>query len=160
MKRIMVLDFDKCSGCGCCELACSLEKEGLFNPLISRIGLIKIDEISITVPVICQQCVSPLCEDACPTNALSRDEVTGALVINYDVCIGCRMCLHFCPLGGIALHKEKELPIKCDLCDGDPACVKVCSYGALSYLDITQASLTQRRRGINRLSRLIAKVVE
>jgi Fe-S-cluster-containing hydrogenase component 2 len=35
--------------------------------------------------------------------------------------------------------------IKCDLCDGDPKCVKYCSTGAIEYLDETE-ELEKRRK--------------
>jgi Fe-S-cluster-containing dehydrogenase component len=38
-----------------------------------------------------------------------------------------------CPFGVVALHPETGLAIICDLCGGDPACVKRCATGAIAY---------------------------
>ena len=35
----------------------------------------------------------------------------------------------------VMLHPETGLPLICDLCDGDPACVKRCATGAIIYAD-------------------------
>jgi len=35
--------------------------------------------------------------------AIKRDEETGAIVIDYDRCVGCRMCVVFCPFGGVGI---------------------------------------------------------
>ncbi|MCS7131978.1 MAG: hypothetical protein NZ934_04555, partial [Hadesarchaea archaeon] len=40
-----------------------------------------------------------------------------------------------CPFGAIALHPSKGVAIKCDLCGGDPACVKQCMPGALKLIE-------------------------
>jgi hypothetical protein len=32
-----------------------------------------------------------------------------------------------------ALHPETGLPLICDMCGGDPACVKRCATGAIVY---------------------------
>ena len=34
-----------------------------------------------------------------------------------------------------SLHPETGLPLICDLCNGDPACVKRCATGAIVYTD-------------------------
>jgi Fe-S-cluster-containing hydrogenase component 2 len=30
---------------------------------------------------------------------------------------------------------ELKRVVKCDLCDGDPACARLCAYEAISYVD-------------------------
>ena len=72
-RKILVVDVDRCTGCRICELACSWVHEGVFNPLKSRISVTAWRREGIDVPMVCQQCDTPLCQDVCPTAALSRD---------------------------------------------------------------------------------------
>jgi Fe-S-cluster-containing hydrogenase component 2 len=53
------------------------------------------------------------------------DGRTGAVVINDDVCTGCLDCVDACPFDAIPVGPNNEV-LKCDLCGGDPLCVKYC----------------------------------
>jgi Fe-S-cluster-containing hydrogenase component 2 len=77
--------------------------------------------------------------------AIARDETLGRVVIDYDRCIGCRMCVAVCPFGAIGFDSITRKVIKCDLCEGDPLCARFCSYGALEYLDASQHTIRKRR---------------
>ena len=81
---------------------------------------------------------------ACPTDALYKDESTGAILVHAQACIGCAACVDACPFGVASLHPETGLPLICDLCHGDPACVKRCATGALVYAD-AQSELGAKR---------------
>ena len=48
-----------------------------------------------------------------------------------------------CPYNAVTTIDDEI--IKCDLCDGDPKCVKYCSTGAIQYLDETD-ELEKRRK--------------
>ena len=157
-RKVLLIDVDKCTGCRICELACSYVHENVFNPLKSRISIISWRREGIDIPMVCQQCDIPLCQDVCPTGAISRDADTWAMVVDETKCIGCRMCIMACPFGGISLHPEKHVVIKCDLCEGDPACVKYCPIGAIKYERLDKVGLARRRAGAERLSELISIV--
>jgi len=73
------------------------------------------------------------------------------VTIDYDRCIGCRMCMAVCPFGAISLDSARGRPIKCDLCDGDPLCVTFCAYGALLYVDETDCTTRKQREAAQRL---------
>ena len=79
----------------------------------------------------------------CPVKAISRDEA-GAVVINYNKCIGCRMCMNACPLGNVSFHPALKKVFKCDLCGGEPKCAMYCPGGAIRYEDTDTTS--ERRR--------------
>jgi len=160
MSKILLMDPEKCSGCKRCELVCSFVKEKIFSPVRSRVQLVKIRETGTNIPVVCQQCTEPVCMDVCPTKALTRDDKTGAVILNEDLCIGCRMCFIICPIGAISINIDSKKMAKCDLCKGKPACVEACGYGALEYVEAAEASYHKRREGIGQLSRILEKMAE
>lgn len=53
------------------------------------------------------------------------DQRTGAIVIDEEKCIRCLACLEACPFEAIQVSPSGEM-LKCDLCGGDPVCVKYC----------------------------------
>lgn len=126
MRRILTAEPELCTGCRICELICSLGKTGELNIYRARLKIVTRDELGIFTPVICRHCVKPVCLSACPVpEAMARDELTGAVLIIEDNCIGCRECVDACPFGAIQLDPEGN-PLKCDLCRGDPLCVRHC----------------------------------
>ena len=58
--------------------------------------------------------------------AISRDADRLRTVIDYNLCVGCRMCVYACPFGAMGFDADRGRPYKCDLCGGDPLCVKFC----------------------------------
>lgn len=112
------------------------------------------------VPVQCQQCEKPPCVKACPVRATFRDS-NGVVVIDYNWCIGCRMCQLACPYGARRFNwGEPNLPPeemnpkthyfgnrprmrgvmeKCTFCvqrtrEGrNPACLEACPVGARKF---------------------------
>lgn len=132
--KYLIVFPELCTGCRDCELVCSLKHEGVFNPQKSRIRVIRDVFQGVELPVVCMQCVDAPCMNSCRVEAISVDD-HGAKIIDYEKCIGCRRCIIVCPLGSNFLHPETGKPIKCDLCNGAPECVKFCSTGALRYVD-------------------------
>ncbi len=145
--KILTADPNLCSGCRVCELVCSLNKEGECNPRKSRIRVLKIEREGFDLPLICQHCGEPLCQEVCPVKAISRDGQTGAMIINEDSCIGCKSCIMACPFGIIGYDYEKGVSRKCDLCEGDPKCVQFCETDALRY-ERPEIAETIRQAGV------------
>ena len=160
IRKVLWLDPEKCTGCWQCMLACSFVKEGEFNLSKSRISVTWVPRMGMNIPMVCQQCAKPVCEDVCPVRAISRDEQTGATIINPGLCIGCKMCLIVCPFGGPLLNTETGIMIKCDLCDGDPLCVKFCGYEALQYVDVSEQSTRKQAAVAGKISGIMRKVAE
>lgn len=128
MKKTLKVDVKKCTGCRYCEMVCSLKHEGLINRKKSGIRILK-ESIKDDIPVFCGQGTSCSyeCIDACPQNAISiQDQV---VIINHKKCIGCQLCVEACPNKKIWI--VNDLAYKCDMCGGDPECVKYCLVGAL-----------------------------
>ena len=132
MKRILVRE-EVCSGCRACEVACVARHEGRFGTATSRIRVTKIEHLGLDRPHVCHLCQPAPCIDACPSEALTKDATTGAVLLRADDCTGCGTCVDACPCDAIALHPESGLPLICDLCGGGPACVKRCATGAIVY---------------------------
>ena len=124
MQRSLLIDPGKCTGCVQCELACSLEQEGTFNPSKSRIRVFTFHDEGRFVPYTCTQCAEAWCLQACPVEAISVDASSGAKVIHDSVCVGCKVCTIACPFGTVNYNQDSHIVNKCDLCGGDPECVK------------------------------------
>jgi Fe-S-cluster-containing hydrogenase component 2 len=92
--------------------------------------------------------------------AIYHKEETGAVVIDADRCMGCKMCMVVCPFGAVTWDSESGRMIKCDLCDGDPECVKHCLYGALTWLPTDQAAMYRRQLGAGYLAETLMKFNE
>ncbi len=129
----LLFNAELCTGCRACELACSFHFEGKFVPSKSRIKIVRMDEEGIDVPVGCEHCDDAVCMLVCPVKALTLDNDTGAVILNTEICIGCKECLVVCPFGAIHYDEENKVFYKCDLCNGEPECVKWCVTGAIRY---------------------------
>lgn len=133
--KILKIDCEECVGCKDCELACSLEHTGEFNPASSRIRNFVFLEEAFKISITCFQCDEPFCVMVCPAVAITKDETTGALLVSKERCVGCNACLLACPFGNIIYSNVECQAIKCDLCGGEPACVAFCPTGALEYTE-------------------------
>jgi Fe-S-cluster-containing dehydrogenase component len=138
-----LLDLNRCTGCHACRLACSIENglgEGkswrkifTFNP--QRIP----DVPGFHLSLACQHCAEPACMTGCPALAYSKDSATGAVLLNGDLCIGCRYCGWACPFDAPSYDPARGTVSKCTLChqrlvNGEtPACTSLCPTGALQF---------------------------
>lgn len=143
--KYLNIDVNKCSGCRMCELACSFVKEKKIIPNVARINVVADFEKGLSTPVVCMQCEDAPCLNICPTKALSRNLATGAIVVSAEKCIGCKLCTTVCPYGAIVFVPEKKYVVKCDLCDGEPTCVKFCCTGALTYDEPVKSKMSKKR---------------
>jgi carbon-monoxide dehydrogenase iron sulfur subunit len=137
VKRIVVRE-SVCSGCRACEVACVAHHDGRFGTATARIHVETLEALGIDRPHVCRLCQSAPCVAACPAEALYRDRATGAVLVRGEACIGCAACVDACPFGMAAVHPETGIAIICDLCGGDPACVKRCATGAITYGAVTE----------------------
>ncbi|MCW4050994.1 MAG: 4Fe-4S dicluster domain-containing protein [Candidatus Bathyarchaeota archaeon] len=156
MEKVLQVDMEKCVGCHTCEVACSLKHTGRVHPARSRIKVISYEkrgEYHNYIPMVCQQCSTPLCMEACPTNAISKNEY-GAMVVDDQACVGCRVCSMICPIGGVSIDPVTNVAFKCDLCDGDPECVKYCDVEAITYVPLDKLDVSMKRAKAEKLSEL------
>jgi Fe-S-cluster-containing hydrogenase component 2 len=150
----LVINYDKCTGCRICELACSLFTGQSVNPRNSRIHIVKLEAESTisSFPVLCVQCAEPVCESICFAGAISTNPSTGAKIIDIDKCFGCNACVYACPYGAIFLNRSLGIAVVCNRCNGSPLCVKMCPFEALQYIPSDVASMKLRR---NRLRKVL-----
>ncbi len=155
MRKILFVDYEKCTGCELCVLYCSFTKTEVFSRARSRVNVIKWEEKGICVPEMCQHCAEPPCVLVCPVNALSKDEETGMVNMDTDLCIGCKRCMMVCPFGAPAIDPITGEVFKCDLCGGDPVCARVCPTEAIQYLKADRVGLIKKRQGMEKLTEAI-----
>lgn len=117
-----------CTACRACEAACSLSHYGVVNPLRSRVR-VKDEGLKVEIGV-CIHCQELKCIPACRRQALV--ESFGVLILRPELCDLCGDCVKACPSAGVHIEPLWGSVYICDLCSGDPNCVKVCAPGALS----------------------------
>ena len=158
----MAINKTRCIGCQTCVFACKMQngvpKDLRWNRVVTEGGGVADDAQgeypNLTrsyLPLACQHCENPACQRVCPTGATYKDD-KGRVEIDYDKCIGCRMCMSACPYTGVrsfnweepkhaighamgdadvATH-QKHVVEKCTMCwhrlakGLQPACVEVC----------------------------------
>ena len=170
---VFVIDTKRCSGCHTCAVACKQENnipDGVFWNRVLTYGADSPDASVGVYPnvtksyltVACQHCENPACTKVCPVHATYKDPESGAVVQEYDKCIGCRMCMAACPYTGVrsfnweepkyslpfdcgdanAPKHQKHTVEKCTMCfhrlnDGKrPFCVDACPMYARFWGDI------------------------
>ena len=167
----MAVDLHRCIGCNTCALACKMQNNVPMGMLWNRV-LTENCELydgaegtypNLTrsyLPIACQHCDNPACPKVCPTGATYTDE-NGRVEIDYDKCIGCRMCMAACPYNARVFnwnepvrdpdfnYGDASVPVrdrgvmeKCTLCKertdrGDvPMCVLCCPVDARIFGDL------------------------
>ena len=151
MQKMLVIDYEKCTGCRLCELVCSVKHEGVSNPSRARIHITKWEMKGIAIPMVCNHCETAPCVATCPTNTRTRDQELGRIIVNYDRCIGCKTCVVACPFGAVGFDPVASKIINCDLCDGAPICVDSCETQALQYVDASEINRKRQREAAEKL---------
>ncbi len=152
MEKILMINHQKCTGCRLCELVCSVMHDGVSNPARSRIKVVKWESEGLYVPMSCQQCEDAPCLNVCPVKAISRDQDYGFVAVDYEICIGCRSCVAVCPFGAMNYNVIDKKVFKCDLCGGNPQCVRFCEEKAVDYVDADRVGNFKRKDAAERLS--------
>ena len=182
-KLAIGINLRRCIGCNTCAVACKMQNNVPDGMLWNRVlteGCERFDSAEGTypnlsrsyLPLACQHCENPACERVCPTGATYKDD-KGRVEIDYDKCIGCRMCMAACPYNartfnwnepvratgasyGDARVPERGRGVmeKCTLCkertdEGDePMCVRCCPADARIFgdLDDPDSAVSRLRR--------------
>ena len=135
MSKFVLMIFRKnCMGCHACEVACKQEHGLGVGPRFIRV----LENGPDFFPVYCHHCADAPCLRACPANAISRN-AEGVVLIDRELCIGCRECIPACPFGAMQFDEESEVAVKCDLCIDrlkvglTPACSSVCGTQCIAW---------------------------
>lgn len=128
-----------CAGCRRCEVACSTLREGVSQPSRSRIFIDRRYQENLWTDgqfagETCRQCEDAPCLQACPAGAIKVDEKTKARYVDLQACGGLGNCERACPFKMVNFFEDERKARKCDLCGGNPACVKQCPTTALRYV--------------------------
>lgn len=148
-------DAAACSGCKACQVACK-DKNNLDPGLLWRRvyevagggwqkrGEAWIHEvIAYNISMACNHCENPVCGLSCPVKAIWK-RADGIVLVDVDICIGCRYCEWACPYSAIRFNAETNTVSKCDFCcdaidsGGAPACVTACPQRALDFGDLAE----------------------
>ena len=142
----MVIDARRCYGVHACTVACKAEYKvplGENRSWVEEIEKGSYPEVSRSfLPRLCNHCDEPSCVSVCPTGATWKRAEDGIVVIDKDICIGCKYCIQACPYDMRYLNEDTGAADKCDFCihrvsQGlEPACVEACPSRARIFGDI------------------------
>jgi formate dehydrogenase iron-sulfur subunit len=110
---------------------------------------------------VCKHCVQAGCLEVCPTGAIVRTEFD-TVVIQSEVCNGCRACIPACPFDVIDINPVNNTAMKCTLCYDRmqagmvPACAQACPTDSINFGSISEL----REMADNRLEVLQQRGVE
>lgn len=116
-KYGMVIDLQRCVGCGGCAMACKTEN----NTQDRRKGQTynwadfiyktegKFPEVKfMALPVLCNHCTDAPCVKACPvTPKAMHKHKNGMTIHNQERCVGCRLCQEACPYSSKDVDESK-----------------------------------------------------
>jgi len=128
-------------------MICSYNKEKEFNIEKSRISFTEQDEYGF-MQIICRNCEEAPCMDACPAGAISRRN-DNYVVLNEKKCVHCNMCVMVCPFN--AIGTSEYFNYKCDTCNGEECCTKVCNHGAIKFGSYRKLIEEKRRLVFDRI---------
>ncbi len=164
MGKVIIVDDTRCLSCRQCMIECAMahtQAATLIEALESdsppqpRVHVEPAGQFGM--PLQCRHCEDAPCITICPTGAIHRPTPDSPVLLDAEVCIGCKFCMIVCPFGVIDLSRDGKAVIKCDLCierteAGEaPACVSGCPTGALQYKDIDEWVARRRRRAAEHL---------
>lgn len=154
----MLIDLRRCIGCHACSVSCKAEFDVPLGATRSWVEYIeKGDYPNVSrsfLPRLCNHCSEPQCVDVCPTGATWKREEDGIVVVDADICIGCKYCIQACPYDARFINPVTGSADKCDFCLHRvakglmPSCVNACIGEARIFGDLNDPE--------SKISRMIA----
>lgn len=158
MPGSFVFDANKCTGCGACRVACTIENGLAPDVSWRRIETFNPDRRPIApvfhVSLACNHCATAACMNACPALAYRRDGPTGAVLLDSNLCIGCGYCSWACPYDAPVFDETAGVMTKCTWCadrlqrGSKPACTAHCPTGALDYAQVAAPARVTAMTGV------------
>ncbi|MDR3439065.1 DMSO/selenate family reductase complex B subunit [Telmatospirillum sp.] len=145
------VDSSKCSGCKTCQVACKDNKDLDLGLRFRRVyeygggnwvsdgGAWHQETFTYYLSIACNHCDDPVCVSGCPTGAMHKRPEDGLVVVNGDICVGCRYCEMRCSYGAPQFDPTAKIMRKCDGCLSRlerglrPICVDSCPQRALDF---------------------------
>jgi len=134
------VEQDRCIKCYSCQVGCKAWygiEPGLNLIKIYDVWEGKFPDVKRTFsPTACWHCAAPPCVEFCSSGALSKRAADGVVVVDSNLCQGCKKCLEVCPWGIPQFGKNSIAQI-CNLCldrlekGQKPICVAACPLEAL-----------------------------
>jgi Fe-S-cluster-containing dehydrogenase component len=116
MRFGMVINLQKCVGCGCCTIACKAENNTRdraggqshnWSDLLIRTAGTFPNVVHTVMPVLCNHCSNAPCVEACPVEGKAMFKTPEGVTMHDDErCIGCRACQEACPYSSFELGDE------------------------------------------------------
>ena len=145
-QKAFYFDMTTCVGCHACQIACR-DRNGLYNPgeIFRKVDTYEGGKFPnpwfFPLSIACNHCANPACVANCPTGAMYKDEETGLVLHDDEICIGCGTCVASCPYGEpLLMDKDgKTVSAKCDGCYSNvmkgenPVCVDACNMRCLEF---------------------------
>ncbi|GBE57227.1 anaerobic dimethyl sulfoxide reductase chain B [bacterium BMS3Abin01] len=143
------LNMIKCIGCRACEGACkqqnNVEAGARWRRVTTFRGGTYPDPFTNFLSLSCNHCEKPACAEACPVDAITKRASDGIVILDSNICNGCKRCMEACPYGAPQYNPVTKKVEKCHMCyeridNGlPPACVETCmarvlKHGVLSTL--------------------------
>jgi Fe-S-cluster-containing dehydrogenase component len=168
-KLGLVIDLDICVGCHACAVNCKEWNAGGYHapltdtrpygPAPSGVWFNRVHSYemeggggragrTIYFPRSCLHCEKAPCVTVCPTGASYKREEDGVVLIDEDMCLGCKLCSWACPYGAREYDADAGVMKKCTLCidrihndnlapaERVPACVATCPAHARHFGDL------------------------
>lgn len=141
----MVIDTKKCVGCMDCVVACKTENnvpEGYNRDWIVTVANGKFPDVQMEIQSQrCNHCDNTPCVACCPTGASHVEDFGKIVLVEHNMCIGCKACVAACPYEARFAHPDGYAD-KCTFCihrvekGENPACVSVCPTHCMYFGDL------------------------
>jgi len=165
-NKVIVVNIEKCLACKSCEVACVLvhSKSKVLEQAVAELPrpqrMVTVEPAGeFAVPIQCRHCEAAPCVEICPTGAIRQQDEKGPVIVDQELCIGCKLCMLICPFGVLRISTEGRAVIKCDMClermekDQEPACVEACITGALKLVSLEEVMKSKRQEASKQLAK-------
>lgn len=141
------IDMSSCIGCKACQVACR-DRNNLYGlgEIFRRVETLEAGSYPsvryYSISDSCNHCSMPACFAVCPESAISKDDETGLVLIDEELCTGCKLCIEACPYKEPVFIESTGKVFKCDSClslrnkGEQAACVACCPQRALDFGDL------------------------